>query len=412
MEDMNCGKYDLVVNGYDWGPAVNKIIVHADKSYSQKKLDPADFEVTTEILKLNWNSWPFKLENGKDKRTVTSVYPCDADGNMVDSESSLIALEMTVHPDNPYSNPFLYGSNMMNDWQKLYNVVIINKKLKLSVTELNKKICPLADQFEMGTSTTDDITLSYGSWKPKNDNPKKPLIIWLHGMGEGGKDPYIVLLGNKVVNLITDRVQNCFGDTGACVLTPQADGFWMQIEKNQDKMSRWITPESKTTVSIYTKALFNLIEEYLKANPDIDRNCIYIGGCSNGGYMTMNMIIEYPEYFAAAYPVCQAYPDKLIDDAKLNLLAKQSIWFTQSKDDKTVIPENYTVPTFKRLKDMGAADVHFSFFEHVEDQTDTFFDAKGKPYMYNGHFSWVYTLNNECIESGVSVFQWLSQHSK
>ena len=58
----------------------------------------------------------------------------------------------------------------------------------------------------------------------------------------------------------------------------------------------------------------------------------------------MNMILEYPDYFAAAYPVCQAYPDSKIDEDKLAILAKQHIWFTQSKDDKTV---KYSVYLFQ-----------------------------------------------------------------
>lgn len=59
--------------------------------------------------------------------------------------------------------------------------------------------------------------------------------------------------------------------------------------------------------SIYEDALMAFIKDYVSKNEDIDQNRIYIGGCSSGGYMTMLMIRDYPEYFAAALPVCEGW---------------------------------------------------------------------------------------------------------
>jgi len=404
--------YDLVINGYDWGPGVDKVIVHNGKEIDAKKVNAADFTVETEIKALQWTSWPPKLVDKTQKREVLKAYLCDEKGNEVSKKSSHIALELPVHPDDPFSNPFIYGSDMMNHWQDLYNVTITNGKIGLNVSELGKKLCPLADQFKIGESKTDDVTLHYGLWEPETSASKIPMVIWLHGMGEGGNDPYIALLGNKVVNLITPEVQNSFGSTGAYILAPQVNGFWMQTEIKSNGMEGWISDKSKSTVSYYTKALFNLIEEVVAQNPKIDKNRIYIGGCSNGGYMTMNMIIEYPEYFAAAYPVCQAYPDSRIDDEKLKILANQNIWFTQSKDDKTVNPPQYSIPTVKRLQDLGAKNVHFTLWDTVTDTTGLYKGKDKKAYRYNGHFSWIYTLNNQCEENGEKIFEWLSKQSK
>ena len=60
-------------------------------------------------------------------------------------------------------------------------------------------------------------------------------------------------------------------------------------------------------VSRYTEILMDTIKDYAESNPDVDPNRIYLGGCSNGGYMTVNMLVNYPDYFAAAYPICEAY---------------------------------------------------------------------------------------------------------
>lgn len=396
MAQNEIGKYDLVVTGYDWGPGTDRIIIHAGKEYKAEKIKAEDFTVIVEAMVLNWAN--FQMKNSAGYRKIISAYP----------EGTDIILELEVDPEDPYSNPFIFNSSMMNTWQPVYNVRIKNEKLKLEVTELNKKISPLADKFSFASSTYNDITLQYAWWKPENDT-KKPLIIWLHGMGEGGTDPYITLLGNKVVNLITDDVQKCFGETGAYVLAPQADGFWMQTTEKKDTMASWVSDTSKLVKSYYTEALFNLIDNFVKAHEDIDPAHIYIGGCSNGGYMTMNMLIEYPGYFAAAYPVCEAYPDSRITEEKLEKLAGQSIWFTQSLDDKTVNPDNYVLPTYKRLEEKKAKDIHITLWDNVTDSTGRFY-KNDRPYKFNGHWSWIYTLNNQCREGELSIFEWLAKH--
>lgn len=391
------GKYDLVVNGYDWGPGVDRIIVHTDSAYPERKVKAEDFEVIVQTMVFNWGTMQWSTAAQYRKVAAVTVNGYD------------LVLEMPVAPDNPYSNPFIYTSKMMNEWQKVYNVRIKNEKLGIDVSELNKRICPQADLFTEKLSTTDDVTLRYAYWKPANEQ-KKPLLIWLHGMGEGGTDTQIALLGNKVVNLISEDVQKCFGTTGACVLVPQADGYWMQTEKKPE-MKTWISETSGKTVSYFTKALFALIDNFVKENADIDRNRIYIGGCSNGGYMTVNMLLQYPDYFAAAYPICEAYPDSRIGEEELKVLAGQNIWFTQSKDDKTVFPEKYVLPTYDRLVKFGAKNVRLSLWDSVTDTTGLFKDEKGKPFKYNGHFSWIYVLNNECVENGQTIMEWLASKS-
>ena len=94
-----------------------------------------------------------------------------------------------------------------------------------------------------------DITLHYASYAPKEDNKKNPLVIWLHGAGEGGTDPTIAITGNKVVNLATDKMQNIFN--GAYILAPQSDTMWMN-----DGTGSY----TKDGTSKYTKALMNLID--------------------------------------------------------------------------------------------------------------------------------------------------------
>ena len=176
-------------------------------------------------------------------------------------------------------------------------------------------------------------------------------------------------------------------------------------------------------VSVYTEALMKLIAEYVNGNDDVDANRIIIGGCSNGGYMTMNLITKYPDYFAAAYPICEAYTDAWLTDEMLTSIKNMPIWFTHAATDTTIDPYSSTIATYQRLQDMGAENVHFTFFDNVVDTTGLYQQANGKPYEYMGHFSWIYTLNNECLKDydgaavtlngkEVSIWEWLAAQSK
>ena len=163
--------------------------------------------------------------------------------------------------------------------------------------------------------------------------------------------------------------------------------------------------------SMYTESLMALIDSYVAAHDDIDPNRILIGGCSNGGYMTMNMIMTYPAYFAAAYPVCEAYTDEWITDDMLSAIQDMPIWFTHAAVDPTVDIASHTDATYARLVAKEAEKVYFSRFEDVSGTL-----ADGSQYTYNGHWSWIYTLNNECKEdingSTVTIWQWLAEQGK
>ena len=50
----------------------------------------------------------------------------------------------------------------------------------------------------------------------------------------------------------------------------------------------------------------------------------------------------------------------------------------------------------ERLKKAEASELHISTTEHVVDTSGEYKDEEGNPYMYAGHWSWIYFDNNEC----------------
>ena len=407
--------FELFVGSYAGGPAIEKAVLHFEDAIAASELTDDLFAVS--YTGQGWGG-PQTMVLGQG--SGQTIYLSDADGNKVSASSAnYVTIEYTVSYGqwsfNGNLSPFTYRTvNTWND-STIYSVDI-GDGLTLEIggtayTTLSDVTAPtewvvpdLAVWDLTGTHTEGDITLTYGSYgteEMKNDGVKNPLIIWLHGAGEGGTDPSVAILGNQVTNLAKDVIQDYFvTDTvkGAYVLAAQTPTAWM----DKDGSGVYGTEEAS---QYYVAALKGLIDAYIKENGDIDMDRIYVGGCSNGGFMTVNMIINYTDFFAAAYPVCEAYDAKWLTDEAVESLTDLPIWFTHSANDNTVSIYNkeggswtapatpttpqdaYTNNLYIRLINAGAENVYYSLFESV--------NVDGV--NYDGHWSWIYTLRDECV---------------
>ena len=373
------------VTTYEASTAVNLVVVKPEIRLENP--DPSVFSVNT---------------NGTE-RNVLSIYPCDARGAF-NPEGEYLALGLEKASGRGI------GLTKNGDvWKDEYSIKVALKKgkvLKVGKQKFTAIDCETekglrdfvseADYFNKGTFTgattgkPGEVTLTYASYEPwslKGDGKANPLIIWLHGGGEGGVDVSITLLGNEVVSLIRPQIQSHFttegGAGGAYVLSVQCPTMWMATAKG---FGHGDYP------SLYADVLKSCIDYYLEQNPDVDRRRVYVGGCSNGGYMTMHMLMRHPRFFAAAYPTCEAYMDQYISDTEIATLAEENIWIVQSYDDTTVDPKTHCIPTFQRLMKAGAKNVWMSMFENVQGM-----DTPGRRLM--GHFSWCYLFNDAVTKS-------------
>ena len=396
---------DLIVGAYAGGPAIEKAVM----DFGSAKISAASLAENP----LSVSVGGAKLGGNGDK-----VYLCDKDGNELKdaTESQYVAIQYAVSYGqwsfNGNLSPFSY--NNMNTWKDLTKTTVaINGTLTVGDTDYTKmgdnvtfgeRIIPSLENWKTdGTFTKDGITLKYGYFGTeamKNDGQKNPLIIWLHGAGEGGVDPTINILGNQVTNLSKDMIQKYFTtDTvkGAYVLAPQTPTAWM----DKDGSGTYGTEEAS---QYYVAALKGLIDSYIAENGDIDMNRIYIGGCSNGGFMTVNMILNFPDFFAAAFPICEAYNGTWLTEEAIESIKDMPIWFTHSANDNTVniadvqynwmtgqttvgdLKDAYTNNLYIELINAGATNVHYTLFETV--------NVEGV--NYDGHWSWIFTLRDEC----------------
>lgn len=443
----------VYVGSYDWGPCINKIVIKTAEKYSPEMLKLSDFEVERLLYHTDTG---IRKSNGE--LVLTEVFTSDSKGNKIEEASNYITILTDVYPTTENSSPFPnYVSSGVFD--TFYSYRVINDELDLKITNVQGFVNEGASKFSKDSFTYKEetekkktsVTLDYMFYLPEaaSEQTKVPLILWFHSIGESGSNPYLVLFGTKATALADDTIQSYFPN-GAAVLAPQCPTGWLEttdedsmglrywasvdiegsVKKVTNPLKKFFNSftgikeeeEEKpplAAVSFYTEPVTELLKDFLENHPEIDRNRIYVGGCSAGGYMTMNMMIQHPEFFAAAFPTCEYYLDSKITNKQLKALAEKPLWFTYAENDETVKPKNNSIPTIKRLKEAGAKNLKVTSFPDVIDATGQVLknrEAKegdrdfGLPYEYDGHSSWIYLLNDQCRdEDGKSLFEWLNR---
>ena len=253
------------INAYEASTSVNLVVVKPDVKLDA--LDPSVFTVET---------------NGVE-RNVKIVYTCDDRGEWTDN-GDYLAFGLEVSNARGVS-PLV--SRGMGTWSTAYPVKVAlkpGKSIKAGGQKYTAVDCATdhalrnflseSDFFRRGTFTgpstgrPGDETLTWGAYEPEAlriDGQKNPLVIWLHGMGEGGTDVSIELMGNEVVALIRNDIQSHFttegGDKGAYVLAVQCPTMWMGTAKGFG---------SGSYPSLYSDVLKSCIDNYIDQNPDVD----------------------------------------------------------------------------------------------------------------------------------------------
>ena len=144
------------------------------------------------------------------------------------------------------------------------------------------------DAFGKAQSYThaDGNTFLYRMFEPKSEAGETyPLVVFLHGGGGAGLDNEMqfkdLILPATVWALPEHQQMN-----PSFVLVPQAPEW-----------TGWLHPK--------IPAIKGMVDSVIAHN-SIDTNRIYISGLSMGGMGTWAMIQEYPDFFAAAVPICGA----------------------------------------------------------------------------------------------------------
>lgn len=418
------GTYDMTITGYDWGCGTDSIIMNLDHPLDSVTADA--FTVVENKQATNFTAEGFPVEDVELERKVTDAYLVDEKGEKTTDPSTHVKLELYVSPND--GSPLLFTlSTQFNTWSKPYTLTVSktdDAKLTSNGTEVEEfTINPeaaskttSADQYQMHSYQAEDgVTYQYASYEPEGGS--KTLVVWLHGLGEGGTedtDPSVTLLANKAGTLADGPFQTAVG--GANILVPQCPTYWMDNDGKKTNFFGGAIQADGT--SYYLASLHELIVKYKE---ETGSTKVVITGCSNGGYMTLLMAINYGDEYDAYVPICEALPNALITDDQVKALAGSDMYYVYSEDDTTVDPSLHEAPLLKRLEKAGAKHTYVSTTEHVVDTTGVYFmdengqptlEDTGTPYQYMGHWSWLYFFNNECDANGLKVWDFIADAVK
>ncbi|AZG17249.1 cadherin-like beta sandwich domain-containing protein [Cupriavidus pauculus] len=264
-----------------------------------------------------------------------------------------------------------------------------------SVTVHREDIRPVADAFLKLTyvDAATGATMPYRLYVPPNYDPHKryPLVMFLHGGGEGGSDNEKQLLGTQGATVWAKPEEQA--RRPAFVLAPQAHSYLNQdpkspiggfgITRNRDG-ERFMEDALKpsTDVKLALAVLEKVMKEY-----GVERNRVYVTGLSQGGFGTWNIGLLRPDLFAAMIPIAGGG-----DPTQMEKLKSMPIWAFHAEEDQ-VIPVSYSRQSVEALRKAGGSP------RYTELPAGTFLDP-------NEHWSWVYAYQTE------SVREWLFNQRK
>lgn len=203
---------------------------------------------------------------------------------------------------------------------------------------LDNGIDEIKNQFVYGEGPKmGDYSVDYRYFSPvkENDTQKYPLVVWLHGMGDGAEDGKQVEKSN-IAYWASDEFQARFAPSGGA--------FILAARSREENDIYW----SNEMLEPLKAAIDDFI---LKNKSNIDLSRIYVGGYSMGGKMTLKMAVAYPEMFAAAFPICPAWSPS---EELLKNISDMPVWLTSSTRDPLVNYYLAVAPTWQKITEASS----------------------------------------------------------
>lgn len=242
-------------------------------------------------------------------------------------------------------------------------VILVLAMLIASVTGLNAQQRTFCDKYFVSSLGQ---LLPYKVIYPDNFDPTAsyPMLLFLHGAGERGTDnnAQIVHGGNL---LLTDEIL-----TQAIVIAPQCpnEDFWIRYaDLGPNGFDNFA---ENAPISPSLKAVKELLDCFISLG-FVDTDRIYGTGLSMGGMGTFDLVLRYPDFFAAVAPICGGVN---IDRVKAYTGHTAFRFFHGLKDN--VVPPAANQAAYEELKAKG---LHVDYVAYPEDGHNSWDDAFAEP---------------------------------
>jgi fibronectin type 3 domain-containing protein/predicted esterase len=272
----------------------------------------------------------------------------------------------------------------------IWGISIVNSNAQYSSSSWSWNIDAFEAHSFKGSPETDNFTMPYRLLKPLTYNPldqttRYPMVIMLHGAGEGMGTDCSNQRGNNVCQLgWGGKLElDSLGKYPAFYVHPQTyGGGWSSSDGSGN-----YTPTPQRPI----KLLVELLDSLFKTYP-VDLNRVYIHGLSGGGQGVWEMLFRYPGLFAATSPHSATGNLSLAETIIYN-----PIWTVQGQHDTNPRPEN-SIKMMDSLRAKGATPI--LTYDPVTNQQvwPNINNVHGNPiytYVPNiGHEAWIALYNS------------------
>ena len=187
-----------------------------------------------------------------------------------------------------------------------------------------------------------------------------PLVLFLHGAGERGKDNELQLTHGASL-FLKDENRKGFP---AFVVFPQCpqDAWWAAVDLDVNHTPIALDFDYSRKITAVLKSAVELTQMLIKKER-VDSKRIYIVGLSMGGMGTFEAVFRYPGLFAAAIPICGGGDSKAYDKR----VAKIPFWiFHGAQDD--VVDVKYSREMYARLRELKA-EVKYTEYPGIQHES-------------------------------------------
>lgn len=225
-------------------------------------------------------------------------------------------------------------------------------------------------------------TMPFRLLLPENYDARKkyPVVFFLHGRGESGRDNEKQLLhGAKL--FLRDSVRQAFP---AIVVFPQCSSlsYWSNVTattsgQQNGKRTFFFVADGPPSAAMHL--LLSLTDHILQQYP-VKKEQVYVMGLSMGGMGTFELVRRRPGIFAAAVPICGGAAP-----ATATQLRKTKWWIFHGGKDDVVLPEfsQQMVMALRKAK----ASVQFTLYPNANHNSwDSAFAEPGlMPWLFAQH---------------------------
>ncbi len=233
------------------------------------------------------------------------------------------------------------------------------------------------NKFKKENFVLETDTLPYRILYPENfdASTKYPIVLFLHGRGESGKDNEKQLYnGGKL--FLAEKFRN---DFPAIIVFPQCaeSSYWANVEIETVSNKRFFNFQKGGEATKSMDLVLKFTDNFFK-NTFVDQSRIYVGGLSMGGMGTFEILRRKPKTFAAAFAICGGD-----DPANAKKYKNVPLWIFHGGLDDVVNPQlSYSV--FRALRTLGNTPKYTIYPKANHNSWDSAFaEADLFPWMFS-----------------------------